>query len=265
MTNTYLYRKHLRHMPKIVIGMIVITLILIIVSLMYLSFLAPIFIVFLLYDIFILVFMRRFSTASFVITDDYIHFVNNSKEIKWSYDEILSLEPKSIKNTGGWLNIIPKQGKILKVTVVLDDIAKFVLDLKTRLDKKVMMDKYNEDKLFKFYKTSAYSDDSWRRVYYFGPIFALITLIQIVVAIVVTVITTSDIMVNPIFGTIIVTMVVYIIIEYGLFARKIGKEVHSNNWELPKVDLVYEKKIMNIPLYIQGCLFLLSFLLLLLL
>ena len=263
MNNTYLYRKHLRHMPKVIIAMIIITLILIIISLMYLPFMAFIFFVFLVYDILILIFMRRFSTSSFVVTDDYIHFINNSKEIKWTYAEILILDSKSIKNTGGWLNIIPKEGKTLKVTVVLEDIAEFVRDIKTRLDNNDMSDKYNEEKLFKFYKTAAYSDDSWRRMYFFAPIFALITLIQVIVAIITTATIKTDIMINPIFITIIVTMILYLIIELGVFAKKVGKETDSTNWNLPEIDIAYEKNKMKIPLFIQGVLFLLSFLLLL--
>lgn len=265
MENTYVYRKHLRHMPKVIIGMIILTLVLILVSLRFLDFMVPIFAIFLVYDIFILMFMRRFSTSSFVVTDDYFYFVNNSKEVKWTYDEIAKLDPKSIKNTGGWLNVVPKEGKAIKITVVLEDIAKLVMDLKTRLDNKDMTDKYDEQRLFKFYKTAAYSDDSWRRAYYYMPRFALISVVHIIAAIVVMVISESDILVNGIFAATFISMVVYIILEYGVFARKIGKETESTDWKLPEADLKFEKKKMNIPLYVQGVMFLLSFLLLLLL
>lgn len=264
MNKTYVYRKHLRHMPKVMIGLIVINLILFIIFLKVMIVMVPNIAIFLILDIFLLIFMRKFSTAKIVVTDEYFYFVNSSKELKWTYEEIETLEPKSIKNTGGWLNVVPKEGPPLKVTIVLEDISELVLDLKNNLDNKAMSDKYDEQKLFKFYKTAAYGDGSWRRMYYFVGRFLLLLLLQIIAVSIVVYITKSDAFVNTIFATVIITMITYIVIELGVFARKIGKDTSSSDWKLPQFDLVNEKRKMNIPLFVQGGLFVLSFLLLLL-
>ena len=71
-------------------------------------------------------------------------------------------------------------------------------------------------------------------------------------------------MVNPIFVTTFVVLITYIVIEYGVYARRIGKGTELVDWKLPDVDLKEEKSKMNIPLYIHIGLFLLSFLLLIL-
>ena len=77
-------------------------------------------------------------------------------------DTIEQIEFSSIQYLGGYLKIVSKV-KTLRITVALKDVTRFLLELKTAMDELGIRDRYDRHKYFSFYKTAAYSDESWER------------------------------------------------------------------------------------------------------
>jgi len=107
---------------------------------------------------------RRFKTIGVQLTEEAIVYDNIKGRTVIPYLDIEALEFPSVKYVGGWIKIIHKRGNI-KLTVVLESIGDFVKQLKDVLDNKNMSHTYNDRKLFSFYKTASYSDQSWGRIY----------------------------------------------------------------------------------------------------
>ncbi len=245
MNKTYVYRKHLRFMPKVMIGISIIGVGIAVLGFFIDTFLVGFGVFFALYGVLLGTFVKRLSSLTLTVTDEYIHYKNNKHNMKFTYDEIARLEPKVISYTGGWLNIIPKQGKPLKITVVLADVADLVLTLKNKFDELGQSDKYYEHEIFKFYKTAGYSDDSWRRSYYFIPrMFGIIIVHMFAVSFIGGYLDMPQL---PFMGFIAIfgMLAYYLYIELGVYAKEIKKQTTAIDWNLPKTDEVLEKKRLN--------------------
>jgi hypothetical protein len=112
---------------------------------------------------------RRFKSISVTLNDDAIVYTNSKGQIMIPYEDIEKLEFPSIKYTGGWVKIIYKGGNI-RLTVVLEHIGDFISELKEKLKERQMEHVYNEKKMFSFFKTAVFSDESWERLYHNGKV-----------------------------------------------------------------------------------------------
>lgn len=111
-----------------------------------------------------LVFLRRFKSIRVNLTKDAIVYTNSKTQTIIPYEEIEELKFPSIKYTGGWVKIIHKSGNI-RLTVVLENIGDFIWELKEKLQESGMTRVYNEKKMFSFFKTAVFADESWDRLF----------------------------------------------------------------------------------------------------
>ena len=79
-------------------------------------------------------------------------------------EEISCLEFPSVKYVGGWLRIVTPSNSI-RLTVVIEGVDQFLLELKDGLDANGLSDVYDRGRFFQFLKTAAFSDQGWTRLY----------------------------------------------------------------------------------------------------
>ncbi len=207
--------------------------------------------------IFVSLFLKRFSTAEFVINDNGVNFKNNKKDISFKYDEIEKLSTASVSNLGGFITIVGKNGKKIKLTVVIENIGDLILTLKKRVNE-LELDIYDNKKLFSFYKTSVYSDTSWRRLYYAFPEILIYSLFGTVI-IFISGLLFSEVALNAFVPIIIVATIIYLIIELAYYGRKLKKSTNPETWEIESFDLDKEKRVIKYLIRIPSAVIVLAF------
>lgn len=242
MPKTYVYRKLIHNIYILTI------ILLIICSLAYLftamlslqamiaetPLLAIIFFDFVLY--------RRLNSTKITLANDEIIFTNvaNSRHIR--YDEISRIDSKSANYIGGWLKIIPIEGKPIRVTVLLKDIGQFIIELKNRLDEADLNSRYDEDKLFNFYKTSVYADQSWTRAKKFFVILYVGTLVETIALSFYIILFDGSPFLAVLLLAMVIGIVPYLSIEYGIYVKEIKRQERRPDWYLTSPDPILEKK-----------------------
>lgn len=109
----------------------------------------------------------RLAGIEVSIQDDAVIYKTRSGVSTLPLEEISCLEFPSIKYTGGWLRIVTPRNSI-RLTVVIESLDQFLLELKAALDAHGLSDLYDRGRLFQFLKTAAFCDQSWVRVYRIG-------------------------------------------------------------------------------------------------
>lgn len=182
MNQTYVYRRHLRAPFKYL--MLIEMLLFLVVFLMMFGliftdeyegngFKIIIFVIVMLVVLFFLsleigviyLIIKRFKSISVTLADEAIVYTNSKGQITIPFEDIERLEFPSVKYMGGWVKIIYKGGNI-RLTVVLEHIGDFISQLKEKINEKELTHVYNEKRLFSFYKTAVFSDESWERLYH---------------------------------------------------------------------------------------------------
>lgn len=265
MNQTYVYRKHLRK-PEKFMGM----LILFILVSMFASSIAmtaargvkisgAILIVFIITLLIVLLFIgvelliiyfaffRRFKSISVTLTENELIYINSKKKMVIPYDDIKKLDFPSIKYTGGWMKIAYNGGNI-RLTVVLENIGDMVRNLKDRLDERDMTYAYDEKKLFSFYKTAVFSDESWDRVYKNYKIM-LVSAVAAFMASTAVVKISGNIkyLGHFLFLGMFSVLAAYILSEI-IIGTKVKKRVDSDSLLLTDRETASEQKIFNICL-----------------
>ncbi len=165
--NPYRYRKHLKIL-QYVLPVFLFFVIWLISGLFfktsYVALPVALIIVLVVEGIFIWWFLNRLSAVEVLLSDNSIIYKGKKRVVEIHYEDIVEIKYPSIRYTGGWMMIRSKSEKI-RLTVVLEGIGDFVRVLKSRLDQQGLSDKYEEKKLFGFYKTAEYADQSWARIY----------------------------------------------------------------------------------------------------
>ena len=182
MNHTYVYRKHLRTPLRFLMLMLIsimmeailllfgliitdvhknntymIILIIVLLTVMFLVIGVEILLIYHL-------FLKRFKAISVTLSDEAIIYTNSKGQLIIPYEDIERLKFPSIKYTGGWMKIIYRGGNI-RLTVVMENIGGLISELKEKLNEKEMLHVYNEKKLFSFFKTAVFADESWERIY----------------------------------------------------------------------------------------------------
>jgi len=196
-----------------------------------------------------LIWWMFYRMAGTVISiDEYGVVYKVRRSVKRLPFESLKIDSASIRYTGGWLKLI--SGKdVIRLTVVLEGISDFILELKDALDKRGLSSRYDPQKLFGFMKTAVAGDQNWNRAY---TLFGKLHLIVFVVGIT---------LVNGfVYGTLLPWGGIFIIV-WGIFTfswamgaytiveirlmRKIAKESNEKDFTFPQRDLAYEKKVFD--------------------
>ena len=270
MNQTYLYRKHLRaplsylliYEGTIFIGIVLLTigllltnksvwdkaLVMIITIVMFITF------AIITIELVVLYFLlfRRFRTISVTMTEDSIIYTKGNIHKRIPYTEILGLQFPSIKYSGGWLKI-KYQGGTIRLTVVLEDIGDFISKLKEKLDGLGMLQVYNEKKLFSFYKTAVFSDESWDRLYRIYKGYILINFFSIIINTII--LRFSNINGDNkalLYGSILAPLAGLIMSEL-LNAMKVRKRVDRKKLSLLPRDFGFEHKLYSILVTLTTC------------
>ncbi len=275
MEKKYVYRKHLRQPEKIYQGFLAFFLIvflsIIIVTFQYemfkdkkdIIFVIGIgFVIFFAITIMIsveflmlyLVLFRRFKKISLTLNDEGISY-SNSKGTKFiKYEDIIGIEFPSIKYTGGWIKIRYKGGNI-RVTVVLEEIGDFISSLKNKLDEHEKTNLYDEKKIFSFYKTAKYSDNSWGRLYDNIRKLIIVVLLSICVAFVFSFFNKNIVILKTLAILLgyIVPIIVFFISEI-IIGRSEAKHFNQERFTVTERDKVFEAKVYKNCLIFIGIL-----------
>ena len=265
----YEYRKHLRNPIKLMIGMLAFILSIFI----YCSIITLIqsseserigkliFLVIGLVGILVIIgtewvilyfiMFRRFKKINVSIGEEGIIYNNIKGEKVVKYEDIEKLKFSSVKYTGGWAKIKYKGGNI-RLTVVLEGIGEFVNELKVRLDENGMSNTYNEKKLYSFYKTATYSDQSWDRFYSNGGKILVLEGMSAVVGIL------FSLLVNKMQGKVGISVIILVypiialVIAEIILAIKLAKNAKVNGYAIKYRDIVLEDKVYKNVYIIVG-------------
>ena len=110
------------------------------------------------------VYFRHVKNIKVILGENDIRYISNNKEKVINYLDIKEVDFSHIRYTKGWIKI-KSDNTVIKVTVSIEDISGFIKEFKEIMDKQGMQDKYDAKKMYDFYKSASYSDDSWERIY----------------------------------------------------------------------------------------------------
>ena len=252
MNKTYKYRKFIKKIYKTVIYFFLPFSLLLFIfglfvfdtfeELFFLSFPLLAFIVnYLLY--------RKLVSTFIRITDEGIEYQSGSRKLNINYREIASLDSKSIRYTGGWMLIKLLNDKPIRLAISLENIGDLALTLKNKLDELDLSGRYNEEKLFSFYKTSVFADHSWVRSRRFLPIFMLLLVLQSVFMSVMAGIFEEPSIIMIGFLFIIIGMIPYYYIEFGIYVKELRHLPFNSDWKVETPDPVLENKRIKFELF----------------
>ena len=278
MNKSYIYRKHLRcSFPKVLEAVLIIFMLISIgvVGCIYvaegklnkewiiiLSIILVILLVMILLQVTLsyFIFLRRFKEIDVTLTDDAIIYNNIKEQMIIPYEYILKVEFPSIRYTGGWVKIIYPEGNI-RLTVVLENVGDFIFELKKRLDSIGKSDVYNEKKIFNFFKTASFSDESWERLYDNIKPILIMTFSTLILNILI--LSYSNTKIDNFFivaGGIFIPVMGYFISEI-VMGSKVKKRVIDGEYKLLERDSKKENRIIRLIVAIFSVIYLLYVLL----
>lgn len=111
-----------------------------------------------------IVYFRGVKNIKVILEENNIRYICNNKEKVINYLDIKEVDFSHLKYARGWIRI-KGNNTVIKITVAIEDISGFVKDFKEIMDKHGLQDKYDDKKMYDFYKSASYSDDSWERIY----------------------------------------------------------------------------------------------------
>lgn len=187
-------------------------------------------------------FLHKFSLIRVTIDEKAITYSNNKGDQRVEYDEIKELKFPSVRYTGGWMKIISNK-KPIRITVVLENIHKLLLEIKEELDRRGLSDRYDKKKFFKFLKTSVHADASWQRIWRIWIKLIVATIITTMIGVGVALIfdVGNFIIVFVIFSCIFPTIVYYI--TEIVFRRRVTKLSGFDSFTVPERDTIFEKSV----------------------
>jgi len=262
MEKTFCYRKHLRIMKKFLWLLAIPGVVLLVLAITTDSNELRIFfiilgLIFVLEPLLINKFYKRFTSTVLIINEEGIEFTNNKKDITMKYEDIELVKPASISNLGGFITIIGTNGEKIKLTVVIENIGEFVLLLREKLDEK-NPDVYNKDKLFGFYKTARYADDSWRRLYHAFPEILIYFALGIIMN-TISIKYFGELSVNVTLLSIMLFGTIYLLIELAYYGRKTRKSADPITWDIMSFDVSKEKRLIRYLVRIPSIIILAGF------
>lgn len=186
------------------------------------------------------VFFRRFKDINVTLTDDGIIYNNINGVTIIPYQDITGLNFPSVRYVGGWLKILHTKGNI-KLTVVLENIGDFLKNLKLKLDS--MNFSYDEKKMYNFYKTAEYSDQSWERLYEYIKWLLLYMVLNLALsALFISMGIDAGLAFLLIISSIIMPTLVFLTAEI-IIGRKLAKGASREEFSVPERDRKFEAAV----------------------
>lgn len=258
MEKVFQYRKHIRFSLYIVYAFLVIGILmsvggivlffveedssLIIFSIFFVSYMYLISLVF-----------KRMASTKITINSEGVGFENSKKSFFIKYEDIVEVNTKSIKSVGGYFIIVGPGKHKIRITVVLENIGVLVKELREQLDRRALKS-FDKEKLYNFYLTSSYSDQSWQRLYSIGLEFIIFMVLFFLSSVFsFELFKYANVIGTFMFGSYIILgvfMIFYLYKEYGVYNKELRSNKNKNTWELPNIDIESQKKELKISLRI---------------
>lgn len=185
---------------------------------------------------------RRLKTTTIRVTAEVFEFVNSAKSIKIPYSDILALETKSIRFAGGWMKIITNRHKPIRIALNIKDGCELVKELTFKLSELELFDRYDEDKLYRYYQTAVYAEGSWKRL----------TLPSVLLLVAGSVLVYFDLFIGLIEANLnhalfllplfVIGLGPYYYLEFGTYAKHIKNQPWTPDWTIDSGDLATQKK-----------------------
>ncbi len=247
MNTIYKYKKHINTMYKIQkfvslpidIFLLVMSFIFVIELLIIAIFLTAITILYIIW-------FGKLVSTEFELTDEGLIHRYNNFETLYKYEEITYVDSRSINYTGGWMLINVQGSKPIKILITLNELDTFILAFKAKLDELGYENKYDESKLLRFYKTSIYANQSWKRATGFMTKFFITVFIQMVVTVVISITKDTSLPIVFLAISMIVGMGLFLYYEFGKYVKDIREQVNLDTWDIPIPDSELEKKRMDL-------------------
>lgn len=271
MDKQYVYRKHLRHPFKYLITLLAFFIIVYVacaatfiltnqdmdrgigITIFIIVGVVITLIIGIEFTVLYFVLFRRFKKISVSLTDGGIVYNNINGTTIVPYEEITALKFPSIRYAGGWIKIIHGKGDI-KLTVVLENIGDFVKNLKCRLDS--INFQYDEKKMYNFYKTAEFSDQSWERLYdYIKWILLIIALNIALSALLISSGLETGVAFLLILSSIIMPLLVFTVAEV-IIGRKLAKGASKESFSVPERNKRFETNVYKWAFGVYGILYL---------
>lgn len=244
MRKTYRYRKHLTFFAQIIPFFIAACIVLLIISLAYfgIEHFLNFFLLLIIGELFFIgSFYKKFTSVKLVITDEGVEFTNNKKDYKFNFSEITAIYTAKVGNLGGYFTIVTSSDERVRITVALANISDFIKTLKEKLLEEGMDELANTPKLFSFYKTSLYSDQSFKRISYLWPKGFMALLIAFSLSITDTIFF-NDILMNAFLPSTIIVFILFLILEIGIYSKRLKNKINEITWDFIEEDQDKVKK-----------------------
>lgn len=182
----------------------------------------------------------RLTSTTISLGEESIVYTVGNRETVVPYEQITAIEIRSVRYVGGLFKIKSPM-KTMKLAIAVNDIHRLIQLLKLELDSRGMASVYKPKKLFQFFKTSAFADESWARIYRIWWKLILFTIVTAVAGIAISILSDISGGVTVFFATLFPT-IVYVITEF-IFKLRISKLANLEEFSVPGPDIVYERKV----------------------
>ena len=206
----------------------------------------------------------RLTGVSVSISEGVIIYKSRTGENRIRPDEITRIQFPSIRYGGGWIKIV-SAAKTIRVTVVVEEIGRFLKELKELLDDTGHSHRYEHQKFFNFLKTATFSDQSWDRFYLIFWRMLLAAFIFGIMGIIFAMVGDFGLlgMAAWLQLSTLWPILVWVAVEIA-FSRKIAKESDKETFVCPSRDVVYERAVAfkaslaGLIIYLAGSLFIIA-------
>jgi hypothetical protein len=188
-------------------------------------------------------FAKRLSSTEVKLTEEGLSYSNHHRTVFLKYEEITKIDSRSVNFAGGWFNVLSASNKPIRLTITLQGVGELILILKERMDANGLSDRYDHKKLFNFFRTATYGDQSWERGRHFMIRF-LITLVVQMVLMILIIINYEMPESRAIFyiSSIFLGIIPFLYYEFGVYARAYKKIPVEDNWKILPSDPDLDRK-----------------------
>jgi len=185
----------------------------------------------------------RMAGVSVSVGDDAIVYRHRRGVITIPFEAVTRLKFPSVKYTGGWIKIVSAENTI-RLTVVIQNIGDLLQELRDALDQRGLSNCYDRKKMFSFFKTASYSDQSWARMYKIFWNLVLLTILGGVIGAFCAVFARMGIIGILLWSALssMWPMTVFVYTEI-IFARRFAKASDEGSFTCRPADHVHEKAV----------------------